>query len=131
MPTRADLRNRYVSDSVDTMSPGKTIVALYDRLLLDLDRAVAALALDKYGDAHRHLVHAQDIVAELHLALDVSQWPAGVGLVEIYRWVHAELIAANVEKDAARIAACRELMAPLRDAWHEAAGLTPVTGDAA
>jgi flagellar protein FliS len=123
--------NRYKADAVDTMSPAKAVVALYNRLVLDLDRAVAALALAQFGDAHGHLVHAQDIVAELSLSLDVEQWPAGVALLEIYRWVHAELIAANVEKDAARISACRELVAPLRDAWHDALAQAPAGGDAA
>jgi flagellar protein FliS len=131
MPTRANMLNRYKADAVDTMSPAKAVVALYDRLVLDLDRAIAALSLDRFGDAHAHLVHAQDIVAELSLSLDVEQWPAGAALLEVYRWVHAELIAANVEKDAARIAACRELVSPLRDTWHEALGQTPAGGDAA
>jgi flagellar protein FliS len=131
MPTRANMLNRYKADAVDTMSPAKAVVALYNRLVLDLDRAVTALSLTQFGDAHGHLVHAQDIVAELSLSLDIEQWPEGVALLEVYRWVHAELIAANVEKDAARIAACRELVAPLRDAWHDALVHAPAGGDAA
>ena len=38
MATFESARNKYVSDSVTTMSPGQLIVALYDRILLDLER---------------------------------------------------------------------------------------------
>ena len=44
MATFESARNKYQSDSVHTMSPGQLIVALYDRVLLDLDRALTALA---------------------------------------------------------------------------------------
>ena len=98
---------------------------------IDLDRAVAALAIDNVAAAHRELVHAQEIVSELHLALDVDAWEAAAGLADLYRFVHAELIAANVEKDASRIAACRELMRPLRDAWNQIVNVTPAGDDAA
>jgi flagellar protein FliS len=123
--------NQYVASSVDTMSPGRAIVALYDRMLIDLDRAVAALAIDNVAAAHRELVHAQEIVAELHLALDVEAWEAAAGLADLYRFVHAELIAANVEKDPSRIAACRELMRPLRDAWNQIVNVAPGGDEAA
>jgi len=33
-----------------------------------------------------------------------------------------ELIGANVDKDAARVASCQTLVAPLRDAWSTALG---------
>lgn len=131
MASRADLLNRYVASSVDTMSPGRAIVALYDRMLLDLDRAAAAVAQGNVEGAHSELLHAQEIVAELHRSLDVSQWPAGAGLAELYRFIISELVAANLAKDAARIRTCRELVVPLRDAWREAAGIVPTRDGAA
>ena len=128
MATQATLRNRYVANSVETMSPGRALVALYDRLVLDLDRAIAALGLDDVSTAHSELLHAQDIVSELPLALDLTQWPQGAGLAALYRFLSGELIVANVAKDAARVAACREIVLPLREAWRHAAGLSPIGG---
>ena len=82
MATLASAKNKYVSDSVQTMSPGRMIVALYDRVILDLDRAEAAIgATDIYG-AHTALMHAQEIVDELYTTLDVKQWPAGEKLLD-------------------------------------------------
>jgi flagellar secretion chaperone FliS len=123
MPTSTMLRNRYVSDSVETMSPGRLIVALYDRALLDLDRARTAIAGNDIGAAHDALVHAQDIVFELLHNLDTTRWPAGQQLASVYQFVLEELVAANVRKDIAHVDTCAQLLEPLRDAWRQAAGI--------
>lgn len=125
MTTSAVLRDRYRSDAVETMSPGRLIVALYDRLLLDLARAVNAIEGGDPTAAHGALLHAQDIVSELHDSLDVGKWAAGAQLAALYEFVLRELVAANIAKDAARVESCAEVVLPLRDAWSEAAGITP------
>jgi flagellar protein FliS len=121
----AILRSRYVKDAVDTTAPGRLIVALYDRLLLDLERASDGVARGDIELTHECLVHAQLIVAELYSALDTDAWPPAQGLADIYLFVHRELITANVEKRAERIDSCRSLLTPLRDAWYAAAGIVP------
>src|SRR4051794_22819603 len=123
------LRSKYVTDSVETMSPGRIIVALYDRCLLDLDRAVSGIEHDNLVATHAALVHAQAIINELTDALDVERWPAARQLISLYQFVNAELVVANVSKDAARIFECRQLLAPLRDAWYEASGAIGSSGE--
>jgi flagellar secretion chaperone FliS len=123
MATLASAKNKYVSNSVQTMSPGRMIVALYDRMLLDLDRAESAIAAVDIEGAHSALLHAQEIIDELYTSLDVKEWAAGRGLAALYRWMKDELVDANVAKDAAPVRRCRELLLPLRDAWREAAGI--------
>ena len=125
------LRAAYVSNSVGTMSPGRAIVALYDRLTLDLERAGQAIDAADVSTAHECLLHAQSIVSELHDSLDAERWPGARALKDIYVFLLFELVGANVEKDATRVAACHTLVAPLRDAWKEAAGIvTSPAGDA-
>jgi len=124
MVSTASAYGRYKSDAVETMSPGRLIVALYDRLLLDLRRAVESVAQDDFSTAHGALVHAQDIVAELHDSLDVDAWPGGASLAAIYEFLTRELVTANVDKDGSRIVVCHDLVVPLRNAWCEAAGIS-------
>ncbi len=124
MSTSMMLRNRYVTDSVETMSPGRMVVALYDRLVLDLQRAGHSIATEDLSGAHTALVHAQDIVAELHGALDPSRWAPANQLASLYEFVLDELVAANVNKDARRVESCLHIVEPLRDAWHQAAGVS-------
>jgi flagellar secretion chaperone FliS len=122
---RTMLRAAYVSNSVDTMSPARMIVALYERLVVDLERAEQAIVAADPARAHECLKHAQAIVSELHDSLDAGQWPAARALKDIYVFLLFELVGANVDKDAARVAQCRVLVTPLRDAWREASGIVP------
>jgi flagellar protein FliS len=115
------MRNRYVGDSVSTASPARLVTMLYDRLVRDLTVGEAALGAGDFAGANEQLVHAQDIVWELLAGLDVTKWSGGPGLAALYQFLINELVAANVAKDPGRVASCRELVEPLRDAWHKAA----------
>jgi flagellar protein FliS len=39
---------------------------------------------------------------------------------QLYTWLHTELVLANVQKDRRRVAGCRSVVEPLRDAWRQA-----------
>jgi len=122
---RTMLAAAYVSNSVDTMSPARMIVALYERLVVDLERAEQAIVDSDPARAHECLLHAQAIVSELHDSLNAGHWPAARALKDIYVFLLFELVGANVDKDAVRVAECRALVTPLRDAWREASGIVP------
>ena len=117
----AALRARYLGDSVATASPQQLLVMLYDRLALDLERAHAALTDGDREQAHPLLLHAQDIVLELQSSLDVDAWDGGPRLASLYTWLVTELVTANVKAEPRRVADCRKVVEPLRDAWREAA----------
>ena len=119
--TAQAMRARYAADSVGTASPARLLTMLYDRLVRDLTVAGAAITAGDVPTANDELLHAQAIVSELASSLDVDAWDGGPGLLQLYRFLQTELIAANVSKDAARVTACRDLVEPLRDAWHQAA----------
>lgn len=119
-----DPRARYVADSVGTASPGRLLVMLFDRLLLDHDRALDALTAGDRSKADAALRHAQDIVLELRGSLDVAAWSGGPGLAALYDFLLRELLRAQLRGDAAVVVSCRELVAPLAEAWREAATVT-------
>ncbi|BCJ53825.1 flagellar protein FliS [Actinoplanes sp. NBRC 14428] len=115
------MRARYIADSVATASPAKLLLMLFDRLILDLTRGQESLEVGNRPEANTHLKHAQDIVTELHVSLNVDAWEGAAGLAAIYAFAETELVNANVRGDAAKVAAIRGLMEPLRDTWREAA----------
>jgi len=119
--TAPHLRDRYLQDSINTASPAKLLLMLYDRLVLDLMKGEEALRGDDREQAHERITHAQEIVLELRTSLDVEAWSGAPALANLYGWMLTELIGANIAKDADRVAACRALVEPLRDAWREAA----------
>jgi flagellar secretion chaperone FliS len=115
------LRDRYLADSVNTASPGKLLVMLYDRLVIDLVHGEEALRAGDREQASDKIIHAQEIVLELRTTLDLDAWSGAPGLANLYGFLLTELIGANIARDADRVAACRKLVEPLRDAWREAA----------
>lgn len=112
--------DRYRTDGLASQSPQRLLVLLYQRLGLDLQRAEASLLAGDRSSAHDELIHAQDIVGELRLALDVDAWPGGPGLAEVYRYLEQRLVAANVAKSATVVGECRDVVAPLIAAWEDA-----------
>jgi len=121
MTYSAQARSRYTADAVATASPARLLVMLFDRLVLDLVNAESAAGEGDFGRMSSELLHAQDIVLELRTSLDVKGWDGAAGLAALYTWIFSELVAANVKRDAARIATCRGLVEPLRDTWRQAA----------
>lgn len=121
------IRNRYVGDSVTTASPGRLVTMLYDRLVRDLAAAEAALATADLEGANHNLIHAQEIVWELAAGLDPTKWSGGPALAALYQFMLAELLDANIKKDAAKVTSVRSLVEPLADAWHQAAELSAGT----
>jgi flagellar protein FliS len=117
------LRERYLNDSVSTASPGRLLVMLYDRLVMDLQQGEEALRTGTRQLANERLLHAQDIILELRTTLNVDAWSGAPGLANLYGFLLTELIGANVRGEPDRIVACRALVEPLRDAWREAAAL--------
>ncbi|MDT0275638.1 flagellar export chaperone FliS [Blastococcus goldschmidtiae] len=117
----ASLRARYLGDSVATASPQQVLVMLYDRLTLDLERAQVAAADGDRARANDELQHAQAIVLELLSSLQVDVWEGGPRLAALYHWLLSELVQANMKMDGNRIASCRQVVEPLRDAWRQAA----------
>jgi flagellar secretion chaperone FliS len=114
-------RNAYVDNSVATASPTRLLVMLYDRLVLDVQRAVEALRAGNHPESHNQLVHAQDIVIHLRSTLKVEVWDGGPGLASLYDWLHVQLITANMKKDVALTEGCLSIVSDLADTWRTAA----------
>jgi flagellar protein FliS len=115
------MRARYLADSVNTASPARLLVMLYERLVLDLSQAEAALRASRREEGGEKLMHAQEIVLELRATLDEDAWEGAAGLAQLYGFVINELITANIKGDVARVISCRNLVEPLLDAWRQAA----------
>jgi len=117
----AAARNLYNRDSVLSASPARILTMLYDRLLLDLQRAETAQRQEDWTAASPCLLHAQEIVTELMTSLRPEIWDGGPGLLALYGYVVQNLVAANIRHDIAKTRECIVLLEPLRTAWHEAA----------
>jgi flagellar secretion chaperone FliS len=120
-------RAQYGADAVLSATPAQLVTMLYDRLMLDLHRAVAAQETSDWTAAREQLLHAQAIVGELSSTLRIDVWDGGEGLLAIYNYAATSLIQANVHHDVGATKQTITLLEPLRRAWHEAAASMPAT----
>jgi flagellar protein FliS len=126
-PTPA-MKARYLADTIHTASPAKLLMMLFDRLVLDLVRGEQALLAGDRPEANTQLIHAQDIISELHMSLDLDAWAGSAGLAQLYGFAVTELVNANMKGDASKVASTRDLIEPLRDTWREAASAAASPG---
>lgn len=120
-------RNQYLEDSVLSAPPARLLTMLYDRLLLDLARAEEDQKAGNWAVASVQLLHAQAIITELATSLDTGAWDGARGLLGIYNYASTALINANIQRDPALTREAISLLEPLRQTWHEAAAMVPVT----
>lgn len=117
-------QQRYREETILSASPARLVTLLFDRLMLDIERGEAAQRDGRWESANTELQHAQRIVAELSSSL-TDEWSGSASLRAIYDYLARTLVGANIGRDPERTRECRELVAPLRDAWHTAAGAAP------
>ncbi|GAA4089153.1 flagellar export chaperone FliS [Nocardioides kongjuensis] len=119
--THRNATSAYRDNAVATASPARLLVMLVERLVLDVERGLAAQRSGEWPEAHRHLLHAQDIVLELEHSLDVDKMPAGKQLASLYEFLRNRLVLANVRRDPRLTTESLTLSRQLCDTWREAA----------
>jgi len=124
-------KTAYASVTAQTASPQRLLTMLYDRLILDLVLAEAAMRTGDHETTGNRLQHAQDILLELWASLDEEAWPDGAPLRSLYLWLVSELLGSRMPPQPDRLIVCRELLEPLRDAWKQALELQATGGLAA
>ncbi|TIC83513.1 flagellar export chaperone FliS [Nocardioides sp. GY 10113] len=114
-------RAAYTDNSLATASPARLLVMLMDRLVLDIERGLAATEAADWEEARRNLLHAQDIVLELEVGLDADAMTGGKQLAALYAYLRGRLVDANVHRDATAATEARGLAQHLAETWRQAA----------
>jgi flagellar protein FliS len=100
--TAPNLRDRYLQDSVNTASPGKLLVMLYERLVVDLLQGEEALRAGERERANERITHAQEIILELRATLDRGGMGRRGRSGRLYGFLLTELIQANISATRTR-----------------------------
>lgn len=106
---------------IQNASPQRLLVMLYDRLLLDLQRAIAAGQEDDWAGASAQLVHARAIVSELISTLEPEAWDGGPDLLALYLHLSRTILSADTGRNIELTRQAVDLVRPLHDAWSQAA----------
>jgi flagellar protein FliS len=112
--------NRYKTMSIQTASPDRLLIMLYDGLLLAMRTAKAHIEEKNLPEAHRQLVKAQDIVRELRNTLKM-EYEISHALAALYDYFLRRLTEANIKKSVEPIDEIYPRVEELREAWVQAA----------
>lgn len=109
----------YKNTAIETASPGKLLLMLYDGAIRNLDNARQAILDQDTVASHKHLLKAQDIILELMCTLNM-EYDIAKNLYALYDFMYRHLVQANVKKDPEMVVEVRELLAELRATWDQA-----------
>lgn len=111
----------YKQASVNTSTPGKLLVMLFDGLIRFIVSATNALESGDLSSAHAGLIRAQEIVVELKTSLNPSVAPELCdSLRSLYDYFYNQLILANTQKSSAPLEGMIDNIRELRDAFAAA-----------
>lgn len=109
---------QYRKNAVAIASPQQLVMMLYETSLRRLASAEARMRAGDRGwidDLHR----VREILIELAAALDDEAAPELCArLRPLYAWMHEWLVAAGSGPDPSRVAAVRDALVPIAEAWR-------------
>ncbi|MBS4021297.1 MAG: flagellar export chaperone FliS [Dethiobacter sp.] len=108
---------QYRQNQVETASPGKLLLMLYNGALKYLRLSKAGIEENNIEKANSGLGKTQDIISELTASLDFNQGEISQKLYSLYDYMYQRLALANIKKDASLIGEVEIMLTELRDAW--------------
>lgn len=114
------VRNPYIKNSVETASPSKLLLMLYDGAIKFTKLSIQAMEEKNIQDAHNYNVRVQDIFEELMATLDFS-YPISKQLYSLYEYMNHRLVEGNLRKDPAPLKEVLDFLTEYRAVWAEAA----------
>lgn len=114
-------RDRFAADRLETASNAQIVTMCYDRLDRDLGEALQAIHDRDHFTANETLRHAQDLIGELAMMLDVAAWEHAGALLSVYDYLLRILAAANIDKSEALVNEAQRLVTELGDGFRGAA----------
>ncbi|MBE3578106.1 MAG: flagellar export chaperone FliS [Limnochordales bacterium] len=110
---------QYRQIEVETASPGRLVLMLYDAAIRNCRQAVAAWESSNETVAREKIYRAQDILAELIGSLNFDAGDLARNLFRLYEYMNYRLIQSAVRKDVAAVQEVAKLLEELREAWEQ------------
>lgn len=112
---------QYQQTQVQTASPEKLLIMLYDGAIQFLNKANLAIQNNNIQESHNNIIGAQKIIAEFMNTLDVNKGgDVAKNLYNLYEYMHYRLVQANIKKDSTIINEVLGYLKDLKQTWEEA-----------
>ena len=109
---------KYMQQSVSTMTPVQLLVALYDKSEQELKKAVYYIDAKDYANASKALTKVQSIVSTLDGSLRMK-YEVSNNLTALYAYFQERLVEANVKKDVEIVKELLPFFSELKDTFSD------------
>ena len=113
---------QYQQAQVDTASPERLLLMLYEGAIRFLNAAKKGLVDRKFEAAHQNIVRAQDILTEFMATLNMKDGgEIAQNLFDLYEYLNRRLTEANLQKSEPIVDEVLGFVRELHEAWVVAA----------
>lgn len=116
----------YQKNAVQTASPAKLTLMLYDGAVKFTNIAIEAIEAGDIEKAHNNIVKAQNIIVEFRSTLDMK-YPVAKDFDVVYDYIYRRLVEANMKKDKDILVEALKHIKTMRDTWKEVMKLNNVS----
>lgn len=109
---------QYQRNAVQTASPAKLTLMLYDGAVKFANMAIDALEEGNIEKAHNNIVKVQNIIVEFRSTLDMK-YPVAKDFDVVYDYIYRRLVEANMKKDKEILEDALRHIKTMRDTWKE------------
>ncbi len=108
----------YQKNAVETASPAKLTLMLYDGAVKFCNLAIEALESGEIAEANTYLLKTQKIIVEFRATLDMK-YPVAKDFDTVYDYIYRRLVEANMRKDVEIAREALKHIKTMRNTWKE------------
>lgn len=123
---RANAAKLYQQNSINTASPAKLTLMLYDGAIKFCNIALEGIEEKDIQKAHTNIMKAEKIIVELRVSLD-RKYKVWEDFDRVYDYVYRRLVEANMKKDPEILKEAMKHIKTMRDTWKEVMRLNHVS----
>lgn len=124
----AQVRNAaefYQNNAVQTASPAKLILMLYEGAIKFCNIGMEGIREKNYEKANTNIQKAENIIVQLRMDLDMK-YPVANEFDRVYDYIYRRLVESNMKKDTDILEEALGHIKTMRDTWVEVMRLNHV-----
>ncbi|MBR1942533.1 flagellar export chaperone FliS [bacterium] len=112
---------QYQKNEVETASPEKILILLYDGAIQFLNKAKIAMEQKNIPEIHNNIIGCENIILEFINTVDEENGgDFAVRIKALYQYFYNTLVQANLKKDVTKIDEVLRHLVELRATWKQA-----------
>ena len=111
----------YQRNEVETASPEKILILLYDGAIQFLNKAKIAMQNNNVPEIHNHIIGCEEIIEEFINTVDEEKGgDFAIRIKALYQYFYNTLVMANIKKDESKIDEVLKHLIELSATWKQA-----------